>query len=164
MEVTIRAMVEDDLEPLVELINDRKFLLGTMRLPHSSVEDVRKRFMPADGVYRLIGEVDGRLAGLIELETYPHTPRHAHAGDVHLIATMPEFRSQGVGRALMDAITDLADNWLDLRRLGLSVWVTNPDAIAFYESCGFEIEGTMRDYVFRDGEYVDALTMARIKR
>jgi hypothetical protein len=28
---------------------------------------------------------------------------------------------------------------------------------------GFEIEGTLRDYAFRDGAFVDAYTMARLR-
>ena len=40
----------------------------------------------------------------------------------------------------------------------------NKRAISLYEEFGFEVEGTMRDYVFRDGEFVDALLMARMRR
>ena len=35
--------------------------------------------------------------------------------------------------------------------------------IALYEKFGFEIEGTHRRYAFRDGAYVDAYTMARLR-
>ena len=39
----------------------------------------------------------------------------------------------------------------------------NDIGIALYEKLGFEVEGTHRRYAFRDGEYVDAYSMARIK-
>ena len=39
----------------------------------------------------------------------------------------------------------------------------NAAGIALYEMFGFEIEGTHRRFAFRDGEYVDAYSMARIK-
>jgi L-phenylalanine/L-methionine N-acetyltransferase len=35
--------------------------------------------------------------------------------------------------------------------------------IALYEKFGFEVEGTHRRLAFRDGEYVDAYSMARLK-
>ena len=35
--------------------------------------------------------------------------------------------------------------------------------IALYEQFGFEREGTHRRYAFRNGEYVDAYSMARIR-
>jgi L-phenylalanine/L-methionine N-acetyltransferase len=39
----------------------------------------------------------------------------------------------------------------------------NAAGIALYEKFGFEIEGAHRRLAFRDGEYVDAYSMARIK-
>ena len=36
--------------------------------------------------------------------------------------------------------------------------------VALYEKFGFQIEGTHYMYAFRDGEYVDAYSMARITK
>jgi L-phenylalanine/L-methionine N-acetyltransferase len=36
-------------------------------------------------------------------------------------------------------------------------------AIALYEKFEFEAEGTHRRFAFRDGEYIDAYSMARLK-
>ena len=38
-----------------------------------------------------------------------------------------------------------------------------PRAIALYKKFGFEIEGTLRRYAMRNGEYVDSYSMARLK-
>jgi putative acetyltransferase len=64
---------------------------------------------------------------------------------------------------LMRAALDLADNWLNLTRIELTVYVDNSSAVALYKRFGFEIEGTHRRYAFRNGEYVDAYSMARIR-
>jgi putative acetyltransferase len=61
----------------------------------------------------------------------------------------------------MEAALDLADNWLNLTRVELTVFTGNVAAVALYEKFGFEIEGTHRRYAFRNGEYVDAYAMAR---
>jgi len=63
----------------------------------------------------------------------------------------------------MEACLDLADNWLNLSRLDLRVYVDNAPAIALYERFGFEIEGTHKSFAYRDGEYVDAHVMARLR-
>ena len=55
------------------------------------------------------------------------------------------------------------DNWLNLTRIELHVYVDNATAIALYEKFGFKVEGTHRRLAFRDGEYVDAYSMARLK-
>jgi hypothetical protein len=49
-------------------------------------------------------------------------------------------------------VIDLADNWLNLRRLGLTVFADNPRAIGLYESLGFQREGVMREFGFKPGE------------
>ena len=64
----------------------------------------------------------------------------------------------------MEAALDLADNWLNLERIELKVYTDNAAGRALYEKFGFEIEGTHRRYAFREGQYVDAYSMARIKR
>jgi putative acetyltransferase len=72
------------------------------------------------------------------------------------------FQGHGVGRALLAAAIDLADNWLGLRRLELHVYPDNVVAIRLYETFGFVVEGTARDFAFQNGVFVDAL-MARLR-
>ena len=42
--------------------------------------------------------------------------------------------------------------------------IANAAGIALYEKFGFEIEDTHRRFAFCDGEYVDAYSMARIRK
>ena len=58
---------------------------------------------------------------------------------------------------------DMCDNWLRVERIELTVFADNAPAIAVYKKYGFEIEGTGRRYALRNGEYVDAYYMARMK-
>ncbi|MBR7381912.1 GNAT family N-acetyltransferase, partial [Klebsiella pneumoniae] len=55
------------------------------------------------------------------------------------------------------------DNWLRVDRIELTVFVDNEPAVAVYKKYGFEIEGTGKKYGLRNGEYVDAYFMARVK-
>ena len=54
----------------------------------------------------------------------------------------------------MRTMLDVADNWLNLRRLELTVYVDNEAAIALYKKFGFIIEGRLRQDAFRAGEFV----------
>ncbi|HNW04309.1 MAG TPA: GNAT family N-acetyltransferase [Oscillospiraceae bacterium] len=74
-----------------------------------------------------------------------------------------DYQDQGIGAALMKQIIDLADNWLGLTRIELEVNVDNERAIHLYKKFGFEIEGRKRMAILRDGQYVDAYLMSRIK-
>lgn len=64
----------------------------------------------------------------------------------------------------MQAALDLADNWLGLTRVELTVWADNQAALALYRKAGFVEEGVARDYGLRHGVLVDALYMARVRR
>ena len=64
---------------------------------------------------------------------------------------------------LMEAALDIADNWANLTRVELTVYTDNVRAINLYRRTGFEEEGVLRRYAFRNGEFVDALTMARLR-
>jgi putative acetyltransferase len=63
----------------------------------------------------------------------------------------------------MAAMIDLADNWLGIHRIELSVYTDNAPAVHLYEKFGFAIEGTARQFALRGGEYVDAYYMARLR-
>jgi putative acetyltransferase len=80
-----------------------------------------------------------------------------------MVCTHPDFGRRGVGRALTEAVIDLADNWLNLRRVGLIVFADNPGAVRLYESLGFVHEGVMREFGFKRGQYVDAVVMGRLR-
>ena len=73
------------------------------------------------------------------------------------------FQGRGVGTALLTAAIDLAENWLGLHRLELHVYPDNVAGIRLYTKFGFVVEGTARDFAWRNGAFVDALAMARIR-
>jgi L-phenylalanine/L-methionine N-acetyltransferase len=75
-----------------------------------------------------------------------------------------EWQGKGVGSKLLAAALDIADNWMNLRRVELTVYADNEAAIGLYRKFGFETEGLLRDYGFRDGQWVDVLSMARLRR
>jgi L-phenylalanine/L-methionine N-acetyltransferase len=134
-----------------------------MQLPLQSVEDVRKRFFSEtrEDLYHLVACVDEEVVGHLGLETFTR-PRRRHVGEIGM-AVRDDWQGKGIGSALMEAALDLADNWLNLIRLELTVYSDNAAGIALYEKFGFEIEGTHHRYAFRNGGYVDAYSMARIK-
>ena len=90
-------------------------------------------------------------------------PRYGHVGDLNMVATRADSVRQGIGRMLAEALIDLAENWLNLRRLSLIVFSDNEHAIRLYQSLGFEIEGTMRRFGYGNGAWMDAIMMGRIR-
>ena len=79
------------------------------------------------------------------------------------MAVHDAWQGQGAGSALMAALLEVADRWMGLSRVELTVYADNARAIGLYERFGFEREGLHRNFAFRDGAYVDALAMARLR-
>ena len=135
---------------------------NTLQIPYRSLESVREQLTKSGaGDHLLVAEIEGEVVGVIGLHTSSR-PRVNHKAEVGMMVR-DDWKGKGVGAALMQAVIELADKWLNLTRIELTVFTDNESAIALYRKFGFEIEGTLRKYAFRDGEFVDAFAMARIK-
>lgn len=161
-EIQIRHVGDEDVDAIHRILEAAHVTRGTMRLPFHSRETVKERIRHVEGTVKLVAVQEGKVAGYAELIAHAEA-RHRHAGEINMIATHPDFRGRKVGHKLMESMIDLADNWLQLTRLGLTVWTSNASAIALYQEFGFAIEGTMANYVFVDGRYADAHIMGRVR-
>ena len=98
----------------------------------------------------LAAEKDGRLAG------YGAVCVIAGEGEIQRIAVLEEFRRQGLGRKLLDAMVAAARN-RGARAMTLEVRESNEPAIKLYFSAGFRTEAQRKDYYRNPRE--DALIM-----
>ncbi len=157
--IIVQGREPHDLEAITEIFNCPGVVAGTLQLPYFSVEERREWLSrPPPGTHSLVAAIDARVVG--QLRLHPMTnARHRHCASIGM-AVHDDFQGQGVGSALMAAMLDLADRWLDLRRIELQMYADNA-AIHLYEKCGFVIEGRLRAYAFRDGMYVDSYAMSR---
>ncbi len=164
MTIHIRRTEPGDYEALQRIAAGPKAIWGTLQLPYPSLELWRKRLAePPEGFYSLAACVDGEVVGQFGLHTFANHPRRRHVGQIGMMVR-DDWQGKGVGTALMQAGIELAERWLNLQRLELTVFVDNEAAIHLYKKFGFEVEGTLVRYAFRDGQYVDTYAMARVKQ
>lgn len=159
-EITIRAMVADDLVRTTEIFNQRHVAAMTMQIPYTSTDERQQRFGSSEHLRMLVAELDGGVVGTGGLTLL--TRRRAHVGAIGM-GVDESHHGRGVGTALLAALIDLADNWYNLRRLELEVYTDNEPGVRLYQRFGFVIEGTHRAYAYRDGQWVDAYSMARLR-
>ncbi len=160
---TIRRAEPADYESVARIFAGPKAFSGTLQLPFPSVERWRQRLAePPEGAFNLLACVDNEVVGQLGLHTFPNNPRRRHVGQIGM-AIRDDWQGKGAGSALMQAGVDLADKWLNLFRLELEVYTDNEAAIRLYEKFGFVVEGTLVRFAYRDGQYVDAYTMARLR-
>jgi L-phenylalanine/L-methionine N-acetyltransferase len=160
-EIQIRAAELSDLDAIHALLEGERAMANTLNLPWRSVEERRGRIASLDpDDHRLVALIDGRVVGHLGLHV-ERRPRRRHCANIGM-AVHDDFANRGIGSALMAAMIELADNWLGIHRLELTVYTDNAGAVHLYEKFGFVIEGTARDYALRAGTLVDAYYMARL--
>lgn len=161
-EITVRATEPSDYAAVQKIFVQPRAVWGTNQVPHPSLESWRKKLEnPPQGFYSFVACVADEVVGQSGVHTFPQ-PRRRHVGGIGM-AVRDDWQGKGVGSALMRTMTELADGWLNLTRLELTVFTDNAPAIALYEKFGFVREGTHRHYAFRDGAFVDAYAMARLR-
>ena len=160
--IKVRPVEPEDWADLAEIAAQPGVIAGTLQLPFRSKAYARKRLEERDPANPQLGaEIDGKLIGLTGLER-ARGLRRAHVGSLFLLVH-DAYQGRGAGSALMAALLELTDQWLNLSRMELTVFADNARAIGLYEKHGFVREGLHRDFAYRDGAFIDALAMARLK-
>ena len=160
--IVIQRFTEAHLEGVAALYNEPAVCRQVLQMPFQSVEAWRNRLVQDnERRLQLVAVHAGEVIGQLGLEQYLRV-RQAHVGSCGMgVATA--WQGKGVGSRLLSAALDVADNWMNLHRVELSVYADNEAAIALYRKFGFETEGLFRDYAVRDGQWVDTLSMARLR-
>lgn len=163
MDITIRRAEPSDAQAIKEIYQSEDAYSGTLQLPYPSVSTWEKRISNVpENVYAFVALIEEEIVGNLGFEVNPN-PRRRHVATFGM-GVKDKFAGQGVGRALLEAIIDLSDNWLNLKRIEMTVYKDNDRAISLYKSFGFEIEGESPAFAFRNGAYISAYHMARLKK
>ena len=161
--IVIRRAEPEDYAGIAHTFEDESAYAGTLQTPFPSREGWRKRTAELpEGDYVLVACADDRVVGHAGLHRAGKSPRRAHAMMLGM-AIESAWQGKGVGSALLGALVDLADNWLHVTRIELTVFTGNRRAIALYRKFGFEVEGTHKAYGLLYGRYADVYAMARIR-
>ena len=121
----IDAITEADVEPVVALWQ-RCGLTRPWNDPHADIALARRR----DNSTILLGRDGGAIVATVMVG------HDGHRGWVYYVATDPDRRAKGYGRAIMNA----AEEWLraaGIAKLQLLVRRDNAKAGAFYQSIGY---------------------------
>lgn len=160
--VVLRPVTEDDVPGLLALLADPEGNRLTATRDLDLSEEAARRW------YGSRGEQDDRIdLAVVERAT------DEYAGEVVLndldranrscgfrIGLLPAFRDRGLGSEATRLVVDYALDVLGLHRVELEVFAFNPRGRRVYEKVGFVYEGTRRDALLWDGDWVDAIDMS----
>jgi RimJ/RimL family protein N-acetyltransferase len=159
--VILRPVAEDDVAGLMDLLADPEGnrLTGT----HAEFTEEQARRWYATRREQddrldlaIVERATGEYAGEAVLNDFDRDNRSIG----FRIGLRASFQGRGLGSEATRLIVDYAFDVLGLHRIGLEVYAFNPRARHVYERAGFVVEGTRRDALLWDGEWVDAIEMA----
>lgn len=105
--------------------------------------------------YAVVGD---QVVGWIDISR-PENERLKHRGFLGM-GILAEVRGQGIGSKLMAKALEHAQK-IGLEKVELSVYTSNPAAVALYKKFGFIEEGFVKKYRKLGDQYFDCLNMAK---
>lgn len=155
----------DDKETYVRWMNDVA-VAGTFRqydLVVSLTSEMKWLFEPDSDMQRYaMVLIDGDvMIGSIALQNINHLDRHAFLG---IFIGEEEHRGKGYGAEAIRLLLNYGFKTLNLNNVMLSVHADYPAGIACYKKLGFKEAGRHREWVFKDGKYVDVIYMDILAR
>jgi len=165
--VYLNRVTRDDLPKIVSMYTDLDFNRHLIRrdVRPFSVEDVEgwyKEMTDEFGlpVFAIRTLDDDTLIGLCAFKDIRWPSRHTYfwigIGDA-------EMRGKGYGPDATCVLLKYAFLELNLNCVGLEVFAYNTSAIAAYEKVGFQHDGRVRAFMYRDGVYYDMLQMSMLR-
>lgn len=160
---TEEADTEKVLKQIVSVLEEAEYTITTYPEDGAdfTVEKERewvKKHMDGDGKLLVVAEIDGEIVGSADLHNGERR-RIQHVATPG-ITVLKEFRSIGVGKALMDALIEWASAHPIIEKIGLGVFANNAGAINLYKKLGFVEEGRkVKEIKIGPDNYVDSILM-----
>ena len=158
--VILRALEATDAERCHAWINDPEVIQFLhMRYPVSLLAEegwVSRERDPLKELSLAVETTEGVHIGNCGLSGAGSVERAATLG---IVIGDKQYWGQGYGTDTVLTLCGFGFNEMNLHRISLHVYESNPRAIACYEKCGFQREARLRQAFFRKGAYHDILVM-----
>lgn len=168
--ITLTPILPTDKENMILYLNDEAIGLNTLRVPQPYTAS----------------DADDRLAKLAQQRTETGVAsdwgiRHSEAGLIGGIGFFLKngweghsdeigywlaapFRGQGIMTEVVQRFTDsMFEHRSRLVRIEAHVFPHNPSSVRLLEKVGFEREGLLRKFYMKNGAYLDAVVLARLR-
>jgi RimJ/RimL family protein N-acetyltransferase len=166
--VSLRAITRDDLEKILEFQNDVEVELASGGDPPApySLDRIRANFeadlnRPVLDVINFAIEADGKYIGSCGLF---HVDPIGHTAELGIIIGDKDYWGKGYGRDAVSLLLEYAFRYRNFHKVYLKTNGRNERAICAYRACGFVEEGRLREQVYSDGRYDDAVYMGILRK
>lgn len=81
----------------------------------------------------------------------------------HVLIGEKEYWGHGYAREALLLAIDYMFNERNIHRIQANVLVSNVASLNMHEKCGYKLEGTLREAVYKNGKYQDQYVLALVK-
>ena len=164
-DVILRTPKWEDIDNLLELINsliDENADIW-MREPVTRNEQIdwlsrRLAAIEKGQVIQIVAEVQGHVIANTDVKI--KTGQRSHVGDIGIIIKRG-YRDIGIGTEMLKQLIAQARE-RGLKIVTLGVFATNKRAHHVYEKLGFRECGRIPGEIYKDGRYIDHITMVKV--
>ena len=166
--IRLRAIEREDLPRFVAWLNDTEVRHNMLLYQPLSLAQEEEWFkgilerhpdeqplvieVSADGDWQAVGNV-----------SFFNLNAHDRSAEIGIFIGEKKFWDQGYGTESMRLMLQHGFEDLNLNRIYLQVFETNPRGMRAYEKAGFILEGRLRQDRFLDGKYIDVLLMSVVR-
>ncbi|SDQ56706.1 GNAT family N-acetyltransferase [Virgibacillus salinus] len=162
----VREVETSDAENLANLIKQvdesSQYMLweaGERNIKSENQLKVINGIKNAENSTILVAEKDNELVGYL-IVIGGNAQRNKHSAYI-VIGILKGYRGKGIGKQLINKLEQWAVNQ-NVSRLELTVVTKNEGALSLYKKLGFEIEGTKRNSLLLNDEFVDEYYMSKL--
>ena len=159
-QIKLRAIEPEDLDLLYHIENDVELWnVGTSNVPysryllHDYVANAKNDIYTDRQVRMMVENEEGNVIRGVDLVSFDPANRRAEVG----IIIMNDYRRQGYGAAVIDAIKDYALRILHLHQLYAYVDCDNNASMGLFEKTGFCESAKIKDWLFDGVKYHDSV-------
>lgn len=166
--VRLRGMEKEDLPVFVRWFNDPEVRRNLLIVQPLSMGQEEKWY--ADMLNRPVEEhplcieiKQGEDWILIGNMGFMRIDQHDRSAEIGISIGEKQYWNKGYGTDAMRLMVGHGFENLNLHRIYLQVFETNPRGRRCYEKAGFSVDGRLREARFLEGEYVDVFIMSILK-
>lgn len=163
--VRLRRIAESDTAEIGAWGADMEYqrlLRRGMVYPGNEADVKQWMINPTDDFYpfAIVDKADDRVVGVVALKDVMWSARQCQ---FFIGIGRREDRGRGYASDALRVMLRYAFMEMNMNRVGLEVSDYNPDARRLYAHVGFQHEGTLRQFVYRDGVYHDMHIMSILR-
>ena len=164
--VVLRPLTPEDASVLAPWMNDDEvtYFMFTGQWPTTvgqlSEEIRRQTANPAHTIFLIEDRATRKPIGYAGLYDIHPTARKA---EFRILLGAKEFWNKGYGTEVTELLTFYGFDRLNLNKVWLGVTENNIGAVRAYEKAGFKVEGRLRQELYRNSRYYDAIRMSMIR-